>query len=313
MAPRASTRLSEVSNGQEVRQSRRSGKKDENAAIIAALGNRDYHIPGNNACKDYIQYFANNHPLFGICCHNKLSPVGFRQRIIVLIGSMAFGLALTNFIVLYFLNNPSQDAVIQPFFKVSFNVTVGEGEANGVSVSSGQVFLWVVGGAFHSAFDLSVWHISACVCCQPGGQLECLGGLKVFGNYLVIFVTVIVVSAASFIVMLRAALDNSEAVGLTDLHSAGITDDQISFARIESLDSYEFLLSWIIEVAMSLFLWYFVLGSILWSGILGCYSLPFLGGRPRDVKVEEWEKEKALTRASRRASPRASSRDIEYG
>lgn len=298
MSSKASHRLAEISGRQE--RSRRSAVDQKTAALIAALGNRDYHLPGNTATQDYFQYFANNHPLFGICCHNRLSPVGFRQRICVLIGSIAFGLALTNFIVLYFLNNPSQNAALQPFFKVSFNVTVGEEQGNGLSVSSGQVFLWVVGGAFHSAFDLSIWHISACVCCQPGGQLECLGKCKVLGNYLVVFVTILVVAAASFIVMLRAALDNNEAVGLTDLSSAGVTDDQIQFvARIDGIESYEFLLSWLIEVATSLFVWYFILGSILWSGVLGCGTLPFLGGRPRDVKVEEWEKKKRETRASR--------------
>lgn len=303
---RTSARLSEITS----RHSRKSESNKEKAALIAALGNRDYHLPGNNACQDYIQYFCNNHPFFGICCHNKLSPVGFRQRIFGLIGSMAFGLALTNFIVLYFLNNPSQNSVLQPFFHVSFNVTVGQDDAeeNGIQVSSGQVFLWVVGSALHSAFDLSIWHIAACVCCQPGGQLECLGGCKFLGNYVVIFVTVIVVAAASFIVMLRVALSDNQDVGLTDLDSAGFTDDQITFARVESLDSYEFLLSWIIEVAMSLFVWYFVLGSILWSGILGCYRLPFLGGRPRDVKVEEWEKQKRLTRFSSKSSG-----DVELG
>ena len=57
---------------------------------------------------------------------------------------MAFGLALTNFIVLFFLNNPSQNSVVQPFLKVSFNVTVGEEDVSGLSVSTGQVFLWVV-------------------------------------------------------------------------------------------------------------------------------------------------------------------------
>ncbi len=299
MSSKASHRLAEISGRLE--RSRRSSV-DQNAALIAALGNRDYHLPGNNATQDYFQYFANNHPLFGICCHNRLSPVGFRQRICVLIGSMAFGLALTNFIVLYFLNNPNQNSALQPFFKVSFNVTVGEEEANGLSVSSGQVFLWVFGSAFHSAFDLSIWHISACVCCQPGGQLECLGKFKPLGNYLVIFVTILVVAAASFIVMLRAALDNNEAVGLKDLSSAVFTDDQIQFVIIDGIESYEFLLSWLIEVATSLFVWYFILGSILWSGVLGCGELPFLGCRPRDVKVEEWEKKKQETRASTRTS-----------
>ena len=301
MTPRASSRLSEI-HSREFR-SRRS-ESDENAALIAALGNRDYHLPGNDYWQDYRQYFGNNHPLFGICCHNRLSPVRFRQRIFVLIGSMAFGLATTNFIVLYFLNNPNQ-AVLQPFFKVSVNVTVEDQEDSGLSVSGGQMFLWVVGGALHSWFDLSIWHISACVCCQPGGQLECLSGCKVLGNYVVVFVTICVVALASFIVLLRASLD-SEGVALTDLDSGGLVDDQIHIAQVHGIESFQFLLSWLIEVAMAMFLWYPILGSILFSGILGCGTLPLLGGRPRDVKVEEWQNAKKAVR-------RAPTMDIDYG
>lgn len=307
MPPQASARLSQITAREE---RARQSEIAENAALIAALGNRNYHLPGYTYWQDYRQYFANNHPFFGICCHNRLSPVGFRQRICVLIGSMAFGLALTNFIVLYFLNNPNE-AIRNGFVNVSLNVTLGkeeEQQQRGISVSSGQLFLWVVGGALHSAFDLSIWHIAACVCCQPGGQLECLGGCRVLGNYVIIFITVLVVAAASFIVMLRAALDNDgQGVALTDLNSAGFTDDQIEiFVQASGIESYQFLLSWLIEVATSLFVWYFVLGSILWSGVLGCYTLPFLGGRPRDVKVEEWEKQKEETRT-------AASSDVEYG
>lgn len=220
---------------------------------------------------------------------------------------MAFGLALTNFLVLYFLNNPNE-AVESGFVNVSFNVTLGQDEEDttGISVSSGQLFLWIVGGAFHSAFDLSIWHISACVCCQPGAPLECLGGCRVLGNYMVIFITILVVAAASFIVVLRAALDNDgQGVALTDLNSAGITDDQVQIVQATGIESYEFLISWLIEVATSLFFWYFVLGSVLFSGVLGCYTLPFLGGQPRDVKVEEWQKAKEETRTS--------ATDVEYG
>ena len=237
----------------------------------------------------------NNHPFFGICCHNKLSPVGYRERIFILLGSMAFGLAVTNFVVLYFLEN-TQEGVTQRFFKVSLtaNITVGgegsDAELNEVSVSTGQIFLWTVGSGLHSMFDLTVWYISACICCQPGGQLECLSCCKVLGSYIVIFTTVIVVAVSSFIVVLRATIDSEENVSLTDLNSGGLVDDEIHLGEVDSIDSYQFVVSWLVEVTTSLFLWYPLFGTILFTGILGCYRLPFLGGRPRDVLVEEHKK-----------------------
>lgn len=272
----------------------RNKERDAAASIVPYLAMRYFHLPGYTYWQDYRQYFANNHPFFGICCHHKLHPVKFGARIFILIGSMAFGLAVTNFIVLYFLQNPNQESI--NFFKVSLqtNITLGtvDSEMNEVTVSTGQIFLWTVGGALHSMFDLSVWYIGACACCQAGGPLECLSSCKMLGSYLVVFITVIVVAVSSFIVVLRATIDSNGEVTLTDLDSGGLSDDVIVIGQVESIESYHFLVTWLLEVAISLFLWYPLLGTILFTGILGCYRLPFLGGRPRDVLVEELEQEK---------------------
>lgn len=39
--------------------------------LIPALAWRSYHLPGNSWCQDWMQYYKNNHPVFGICCHHK--------------------------------------------------------------------------------------------------------------------------------------------------------------------------------------------------------------------------------------------------
>jgi apolipoprotein N-acyltransferase len=115
---------------------------------------------------------------------------------------------------------------------------------------------------------------------------------------LVVFITIIVVAVSSFFVVLRATLDSNGEVVLTDLQSGGLVDDAIQIGYVQGIEYYRFLISWLIEVAASLFVWYPILGTILFSGVLGCYRLPFLGGRPRDILVEEWEREKRSAVAS---------------
>lgn len=293
----SSSRLAAYSN----KESESSIEESDRAASIALyLATREFHLPGYTWWQDYRQYFMNTHPVLGICCHDKLHPVGLVPRIFMLIGSMAVGLAITNFTVLYILENP-QDAVSQGFLKVSPNVTLvagGSDYAGAVTVSTGQLFLWTVGAALNSMFDLSVWYISACVCCQPGGRLEFFSSCKILGNYIVIFITTIVVALSSFFVVLRASLDSDGQVVLTDLHSGGLVDDEIQIGQVQGIESYRFLLSWLIAVAMSLFVWYPILGTILFTGVLGCYRMPFLGGRPRDILVEERERQKRSAKSS---------------
>lgn len=275
-------------------------ERDRDASLVLYLATREFHLPGHTWWQDYRQYFMNTHPVFGICCHHKLHPVGVVPRIFMLIGSMAVGLAITNFFVLYILQNP-QNAVSQGFFKVSPNVTLVDGgsdAAETVTVSTAQLFLWTIGAGLNSMFDLSVWYISACVCCQPGGRLEILSRCRILGNYLVIFITIIVVAVSSFVAVLRATIDSNGQVMLTDLNSGGLTDDAIQIGHVQSINSYRFIVSWLIAVAMSLFVWYPILGTILFTGVLGCYRLPFLGGRPRDILVEERERQKRSASSS---------------
>jgi uncharacterized membrane protein YwzB len=275
----------------------RQEERDHAASIAPYLAMREFHLPGYTWCEDYRQYFRNTHPVFGIFCHDKRHPVGLVPRIFILIGSMAFGLAVTNFFVLYFVQNP-QSAFNEGF--VTLNVTLAEGSdaTDGVSVSTGQLILWTAGAAVNSMFDLSVWYISACACCLPRAHLEFCSCLKGLGNYLVVFITIIVVAVSSFFVILRATLESDGEVSLTDLNSGGLMDDAIEIGYVQGIEYYNFLISWLITVAASLFVWYPILGTILFSGVVGCYRLPFLGGRPRDILVEEREREKRSTFSS---------------
>ena len=87
------------------------GDPEENE-IVQLLALQSYHLPGNNWIQDWWQYMSNNHPVFGICCHNKLHPIKGFTRIVALIGTITFGLAITNFCYVFFLWNPEYDRVI---------------------------------------------------------------------------------------------------------------------------------------------------------------------------------------------------------
>ena len=57
--------------------------------IRGKLARRAYHLPGNTCCQDYAQYLMNCHLIFGLCCHDKRSPVHTKHRLLLLLGSLA--------------------------------------------------------------------------------------------------------------------------------------------------------------------------------------------------------------------------------
>ena len=272
----------------------RKAERDQLAQIVPFLANRAYHLPGNSYFQDWRQYFLNNHPVLGICCSNRLHPMTTCTRVIMLIGSLCSGLVITNFVYLWFLQY-AESGINQEFISVQINFansTNWNSQKNGgthgnVSVSNQQIFLWTVGGALHSIFDLSLWFLCACVCCLPGGCMEFCGRWRWLGSYVVIFTVIVVTAIASFAVVLRATLAaNSSGATSQDLHSAGIFDDQIQLGDTNA-NSFHFLITWLIEVALALFFYNPIIGTIFFTGVLGCGRLPFLGGRPREMKLEE--------------------------
>lgn len=278
----------------------------ERNEVIPALALRSYHLPGNSWCDDWFQYFANNHPVLGICCHNRLHPIRMRMRIINLIGSIVFGLAVTNMIWLWFIYN--EDDAQSPVLTLSLGgVSVGgANNATGaqiddtnsnnnnnsqqqIEVTQGMVMLWTLGGGLHALFDNTIWYVTACVCCLPGRSLERLGKYKWCGSYIVVFVVVACTAFASFAVVLRATLDESQDnVELSDLDTGGLTDDKIDLSDgVSNASAYTFLIAYAIELVLALTVYYMIVGTILFSGVLGCGKIPILGGRPYEVMEEE--------------------------
>ena len=89
-----------------------SGGDSETNELVQLLALQAYHLPGNNWLQDWWQFMTNNHPVFGICCHNNAHPIKSFTRIVALIGTITFGLAITNLFYVFFLWNPEYDRVL---------------------------------------------------------------------------------------------------------------------------------------------------------------------------------------------------------
>lgn len=250
--------------------------------VIPALLNRAYHLPHNNWCQDWMQYMTNNHPLFSICCHHRYHPISRATRIFALIGSVLFGLAITNIIYLAFVFTDSD--YDKAYVEIPANITNPQLDetADMISPTNGNIALWTVGGILHGTFDNLIWSLAACSCLKDSPFLDRYRGRAT----LLIFGLVIVVTAvATFAAALRAALDedNVEQVSNYGL----LNDNQVNLWQVESVSDYEFVLAYLVELGLNYFVYYPVLGTLFFSGILSCRGrCTFFGGRPYEVQVE---------------------------
>jgi hypothetical protein len=66
---------------------------------------------------------------------------------------------------------------------------------------------------------------------------------------------------------------------------------------IQSASEFSFLVGYLVEMVLSLFIYYPIGGTIVFSGILSCgLKIPVLGGRPYEVACEERRKAKEQKR-----------------
>ena len=258
-------------------------------SLVPKLANRAYHLPGNSLCADWLQYMLNNHPIIGICCHHRLHPLKTRQRFIILLGSFAFGVGITNGCYLWFISTGRDSK--QEIFSIDLNTP----ESAHYSVTAGLVLLVTVGSGLHTVFDRFVWSVSACRCCRAGGRFESdsvnsprTGRCQDLGSYLVVFFVVLVMAGATFIVIVRAKMDDEGTSSIPYIQDNNTTlTDIVDSVKDFELDDFSFMKAYCIEFAVSLLLYYPFFDTVLFSGVLGCYRLPMLGGRPYEVRKEQ--------------------------
>jgi hypothetical protein len=308
----------------------------ERNELIPALAIRSCHVPGNSVVTDFLQHMANVHPIFGICCHHRLHPVGTKMRLWNLFSSIMFGLTLTNCMWLWFFSHGMISDVddhhgsIDPskavfYFQDKTNWTTpisrwtdGSGNETGTSatnqtvvssgsyldtsnrhdkliyINQGMIILWTVGCTVHSIYDVMIWYLEVCSCCprkNPETTVYHRTKYQQCGTALVIIMTVLCATTASN----EAIIDSyygkdSSSYENTNSTNLVVVDGVEDFTQhIELLNKeasfYEFVVSYFVELLLSLFVFIPILETILFSGVLGCCGLiPFLGGRPYEVK-----------------------------
>jgi len=262
--------------------------------IIPLLAARACHLPGNNVCQDWMQFIKNNHPVLGILCHHPLHPLRIWQRVVNLVGSVAFGLTATNiFFLMYVYYETSMDEV---FFRISLSGGPGDGsdvapgDIKQLEITYGAVTLWTIGGLLHSVFDLSLWYLAACACFLPGGCFENRQNLHSVGSYCVISIVAVLVAITTSLVVLRVTYESRLRTAIED------STDNVSWQEVHSLQSYNFVLGYLVELVLVYCVHYQLVASVFFSGILSFGCLPFLGGRPAEVHQELRSINKANTK-----------------
>ena len=275
-------------------------KVDENF-IKGKLARRAYHLPNNNYCQDYKQYLLNCHLLFGLFCYDKRSPVRMKHRLLILCGSLAFGLNITN--IIYLWGNQVDEEITDAFTDwARTNIYNGTNVTNAiiedtigdasdrlkVDIGSQLTILWTVGSAIHAAFDMALWHMISCGYCSYGTNASNRQDCLIFGWSTAISIVMLMIIATCVVVYFRVFPLTDESDRL-DEQLVSIMDDEIEPAVVMGFflqGDFSFILAFIIEFLASLFIWTPFLMTTLFTGVLGCGRIPCIGGRPREVWKE---------------------------
>jgi hypothetical protein len=252
--------------------------------VIPLLARRSFHLPGNNLWQDWCQWFGNNHIVFGICLHHRLHPVTWWERILALVASISFGFVATSIVYeMYQTNWATMETKV---------INLG----GQLAITKGMLILWTFGGLCHTIFDLAVWKIMACACCQPGGLFGhrlcfCNVWFQNCGSYCLLPVIFILLSLAIYYALRRASQDEQpqQQQGNNGNGDFEQQDDDDVYEDWQDTP-YFFVVRYCIELLLAWLVYFPTVGTVLFSGVLGCHGrLPVLGGRPRDVRLVEEE------------------------
>lgn len=257
--------------------------------IVPKLAKRAYHLEaGNTWLEDWKQYQKNTHPVFGLCWHHRLHPVRFPQRIIVLVGSIAFGFALTNCVYLGFLGQEEAGDAVNYIYDATGRLAEFQKQYTNIDINQTVIFLVTIGSCIHSMFDMLIWYLMACFCFREGGKFKNNRHCQRFGIYIGVLVVVLAVVAATSVVIVRLTEDEN---GNADSSAAEkFAEDTILDGGDETESEskkFSFLVGYALELVFALFVFYFITSTIFFSGILGCFRIPVLGGRPYEIRREK--------------------------
>ncbi len=242
------------------------------------LAARAYHFPGNSWCQDWMQYISNTHTVLGLFFHHPLHPMGFQERLVMLFGSIAIGLTISNFTYIWFLKNEYSVKVKVMTFTLKGLPEIG--------ITKLMLVLWTLGSFLHTLFDLLLWHLKACTICRYRGRID--NRLLKWGRVVGLFIVMITVGAGGYAVLLRASIEYDGEDSVADQVEESILSNELYGIQYDDKRDFGFLAGYLIEFLLALFVYYPLAITILFSGVLGCGGrVPILGGRPREMKKEE--------------------------
>lgn len=274
-----------------------NAEMEEELYIRRLLARRSFHLPRNNCCQDWIQFIKNNHVLFGICCHNPLHPLQLGHRIFILIGSIAFGLTATNGVYLWYAYSN------EDMNKVIVQVTLGEMPLNSsleeVKITYGMVTLWTFGSICHSIFDVTLWFLTACVCFIDG-KCGKYSRFRSLGSYITVAVVAVMVALSSFVIAGRVIYESRLTAARNGVE---VNDEQ--WAQVIEFESFSFLLGYGVESLLTYLVYYPLIVTIGFSGILHpCFRvfpcIRFLGGRQEELARQVRERNDMITQKRRK-------------
>jgi hypothetical protein len=223
------------------------------------------------------------------------------MRAVGLIGSVVFGLAMTNIIWLLFIYNTNDEST-EVFSLSAGGYAVKNGtqfvflpedspiiQYTEFSVTRGNSILWTVGAALHALFDSTIWYVASCSCCVTGDRLEFMRKYKRMGNIAIIVGVFLIFLVSTIVVIVRASIEDSTSpVDLSAIRSGGLMDDAISVTAIADKSNVEFLVSYSVELVVSWFVMFPIVESLMFSGCCGVFAkVPVLGGRAYEMRQLE--------------------------
>lgn len=244
------------------------------------LAARAYHFPGNSWCEDWFQYLSNTHTVLGLFFHHPLHPLKAQERLVILFGSIAIGLTISNITYLYFIRNGFD--VNEEVFTIGFHNFIGLPDA---VITKLMITLWTLGSFLHTIFDLGLWHMKACTLCRYGGQID--DRMARWGRVTGLLIVIIAMAAGSYAVLLRASIEYKGVDSVAQEVEESIRNSEIYEIDFGDKRSFQFLLGYLVEFVLALFVYYPLAVTVLFSGVLGCGGrVPILGGRLREMKRE---------------------------
>lgn len=229
----------------------------------AKLASRACHLPGYDWRQDLLQYLANHHLLFGIVCHHPLHPLKWGPRMLFLLGSVSYGVTITNAISLWFLFRGAGDE--EEMFTVNLSASLPGQPSNPrvFPVTMGVLLLLTAGSGSHVLVDHIAWSLYK-------------------GWYLLPFLALGMAAALlSCVLVTRAAAGGWPSCVQCDKETPE------SHEMSNGQDYHSFLASYALEFAVASLVYYPVLETVLFSGVLGgCGRVPVLGGRPYETRRE---------------------------